>query len=343
MAQHRTSERSRLPGLVLGAALTLGLGAVVLMARRRLANGRSAPAAPPPTPRSGPIATQGEALCLAQILIPVANPDTAQALIQVASALGAAEPPAELIALKIVTAPQGVPLDEARRYILSMREQYEGALAQAAAWAREQSVDLRSELVVARAVAPGILAFANELADPGLILLGWRGAVSLRRVRRSINQEIVRRARTNVAVLRVRARGPIRRVLLPLGWGPHARFGLRLAARLVQNEGVALTVLRVLPTVGEVDWEGERSALLQLLAEEAPALRYDTELRLVREAAAVPAILAEARREPYDLIIIGASDEWWLRNWLFGAIPDLIAEQAPCSVLLVRRHQPGLI
>jgi len=279
-------------------------------------------------------------LRLARILVPVANPATARGLMQMASALGAGRDPAAIVALKVVTAPRGVSVEEARRYILPMREQYQGALAQAAAYASEVGLSLSTELVVAGEIAAGILEYARSLPDLDLILLGWRGAMSRRRVRRSINQAIVGHASVNVAVLRLRGEElrPLRRILLPVGWGPHARLGLRLAERLAYNTRAKVTVLRVLPMSGEVDWEGERAALTKLLEEEAPGLRYDTELRLSREPAAMLAILTEARREPYDLIIIGASDESWVHSWFFGAIPDQIAERAPCAVLLVHRR-----
>ncbi len=42
--------------------------------------------------------------------------------------------------------------------------------------------------------------------------------------------------------------------------------------------------------------------------------------------------------EENDLIIIGASHEWRIRNVLFGSIPDIVADYARCSVLMVRRH-----
>ena len=38
----------------------------------------------------------------------------------------------------------------------------------------------------------------------------------------------------------------------------------------------------------------------------------------------------------YDLIIIGASNEWGLRQWLFGSLPDKVANNASASVLMVR-------
>jgi nucleotide-binding universal stress UspA family protein len=273
----------------------------------------------------------------AQILIPVANPATAPALVRLAAALAAGSPPAELVAVKIVTCPKGMPLDEARRYILGMREHYEGALAEARACAQQAHVDLAVELRVERDVAGGILAACRELPRLELVLLGWRGEMSRRRVRWSVNQEIVARAPCNVAVLLARGSQPICRVLVPVGWGPHARFGLRVAERLAQGTGAAVTAFRVLPMVGDVDWEAERVTFLDLMATEAPGLRYGTELQLVRAPAVVPAILAEVQRQPCDLLVIGASEGWWLRNWLFGAIPDQVAGRAPCSVLLVRR------
>jgi len=40
----------------------------------------------------------------------------------------------------------------------------------------------------------------------------------------------------------------------------------------------------------------------------------------------------------YDFTIIGASHEWGIKNVLFGTITDIVADSAPCSVLMVRRY-----
>ena len=50
-------------------------------------------------------------------------------------------------------------------------------------------------------------------------------------------------------------------------------------------------------------------------------------------------ILNECRENQYDLMILGASEEWTSRRYLFGCINDQIAEQANCSVLMVRREE----
>ena len=38
----------------------------------------------------------------------------------------------------------------------------------------------------------------------------------------------------------------------------------------------------------------------------------------------------------YDLIIIGASNEWAVRQWLFGSIPDRVANHVSVPILMVR-------
>ena len=43
-------------------------------------------------------------------------------------------------------------------------------------------------------------------------------------------------------------------------------------------------------------------------------------------------------KEDNDLIIIGASHEWRIRNVLFDSIPDIVADYADCSVLKMRRY-----
>ncbi|MHB1357654.1 MAG: universal stress protein, partial [Anaerolineae bacterium] len=54
-------------------------------------------------------------------------------------------------------------------------------------------------------------------------------------------------------------------------------------------------------------------------------------------------IIEESLSQPYDLIVMGASEEWALDTRLFGSVDDWIADNATCSVLLCRRHEPATI
>ncbi|MFQ5887131.1 MAG: universal stress protein, partial [Candidatus Hydrothermarchaeales archaeon] len=42
----------------------------------------------------------------------------------------------------------------------------------------------------------------------------------------------------------------------------------------------------------------------------------------------------------YDLVTVGASSEWKLKRFLFGSIPDGMANNAHCSVLMVKGVEP---
>jgi len=55
----------------------------------------------------------------------------------------------------------------------------------------------------------------------------------------------------------------------------------------------------------------------------------------------VQGVLAEAKRLPYDLLVMGASEEWGTGTRLFGSVDDWVVEHTEtCSVLLVRRYEP---
>jgi nucleotide-binding universal stress UspA family protein len=50
--------------------------------------------------------------------------------------------------------------------------------------------------------------------------------------------------------------------------------------------------------------------------------------------------ITEEGKQEYDLVIIGASEQWAVKNWLVGNKPDRVAEGVPCSVLMIRKWEP---
>jgi len=131
------------------------------------------------------------------------------------------------------------------------------------------------------------------------------------------------------------------RILVPAGGGPHARLGLRLAHDLASGQADgSVVVLRVVGAADDVDVAAEEAAVQHLIRDELGDADGRVSARVVQSPSVVQGILSEAS-QGYDLLVIGASEEWFLRNWLFGAIPDVVAERAPCSVLQVRKHEPS--
>jgi nucleotide-binding universal stress UspA family protein len=153
-------------------------------------------------------------------------------------------------------------------------------------------------------------------------------------------QRIVRGLPADVGVLKNRGLASVERILLPWGGGIHARLGLEIAERVARATGASVHLLRVVRP--DVDAEQEEESIAGTVANivgEHNEVEY-----LVRENESVTGgIEAALEAGDYDLTIIGASREWSIRSVLFGSIPDVIADEADCSVLMVRRYLPDTL
>ena len=276
-----------------------------------------------------------------EILMPVANPLTARSLAKMAVILGRAREDASVAALTLVKMPMATPLAFAQQLLDQRESEPEALLKQVADYVHQQGVPARTLLRATRSISAGILSVAEARGGVGLILMGWRGQLTTQRVAGSVVKDVVREAKCNVAVLRDRGVDDIRQVLALVGGGPHARLALRLAWDITRGQGAQLTALRFVPKEGEVNMEVEMDALRQVVEDALGEVPEAVTTRLTRSDSLVFGTLAEVKAKGYDLIIVGASEEWFLKDLLFGSIPDLIAEKAPCSVLMVRRYEPS--
>ncbi len=333
---------TELHALVVGIGL-IAVGLVVYQLRR-------------PVGRVVEVAAQTVEAAHHEILVSVANPLTARSLINMAVILGRVRQESTLAALSVVKMPGATPLELAQEVLDRQENARKALLKRVADYAHEQGVPVRTLLRAARGISSGILGVAEARGGVGLILMGWRGQLTTQRVAGSVVKDVVYGAGCDVAVLRDRGVGErdIKRVLVPVGGGPHARLALQLAWDIAKAGGGSLTALRIISETGEVDMEVEMDVLHQAAEDELGGVPEEVTFRLKRSDSVVEGILAEAsaqiaehpdadRKHPYDLIAIGASEEWFLKNRLFGSIPDRIADGAPCSVLMVRKHEPSAV
>ncbi|HEY73647.1 MAG: hypothetical protein DRJ03_24760 [Chloroflexi bacterium] len=324
---------TELHALVVGIGL-IGVGLLVYQLRR-------------PAERAVEVAAQTIEAAHHEILVPVANPLTAESLVKMAVILDQARGESTLTALSVVKTPGATPLGLAQDMLDRQENGRKALLKRVADYAHKQGMPVRTLLRATRGISSGILGVAEARGGVGMILMGWHGQLSTQRVAGSVVKDVVRSASCDVAVLRDRGVGEIKRVLVPTGDGPHAGLALRLAWDIVRAEKGSLTALRLLPEANGVDMEVEMEVLRQLVEDDLGEIPAEVAFRLKRNnhlADGILAEVAEAKEEAaYDLIVIGASEEWFLRNMLFGSVPDLIANGAPCSVLMVRKHEPATV
>jgi len=126
----------------------------------------------------------------------------------------------------------------------------------------------------------------------------------------------------------------VRRVLVTAGGGQNARLGIELAARIAEDDAGEVTLMRVLAP-DQAEHRDDLATELAAIAYDALGSEYPVNVLIPTAESVVEAVLEEAR-QGYDLLVVGATEQRPMRNWLFGALPDLIARQAPCPVIVVR-------
>lgn len=190
-------------------------------------------------------------------------------------------------------------------------------------------------------IAQGVLDELEHRRNVQLVLTGWPGPVASQKLAENPVKVLLQKAHTNVGVYLDHGLGAaIHRILVPVGGGPHSRFALRLADAIARAEDARVTALHIVPPeVGSDELENEMIVLQQIVDEELGAIPRHIKTRL-RTAATLPAgLLDEIGTRSYDLVVMGASEEWMLNTRLFGAVDDWIADRVPCSLLLVRSHE----
>jgi nucleotide-binding universal stress UspA family protein len=254
--------------------------------------------------------------------------------------------------LHLVRVPLQTPLSTARERFTEDRPSIEQAIADLAAQAeRDAAADrvnghrplektsIESVIDVAHDVFTGLIN-ETQAQNADMLLMGWQGGFNVGRIYNSPMQRIVRGLPADVGVLKNRGLASVERILLPWGGGIHARLGLEIAERVARATGASVHLLRVVRP--DVDAEQEEESIAGTVANivgEHNEVEY-----LVRENESVTGgIEAALEAGDYDLTIIGASREWSIRSVLFGSIPDVIADEADCSVLMVRRYLPDTL
>jgi len=183
----------------------------------------------------------------------------------------------------------------------------------------------------------GALISETEERSADMLLMGWQGGFSVGRIYKTPVQRIIKNLKADLGVLKSRGLNDIDSILIPWGGGLHAQLGLELGVRIARANNATLKILRLIKP--GISVEEERESLgkaVKKIVQDVEPMNIE-----IREAVDVSSgITKEFEQHTHDLVIIGASHEWSIKNVLFGTIPDIIADQAPCSVLMVRRYVP---
>ncbi|MBD2090931.1 chloride channel protein [Microcoleus sp. FACHB-1515] len=273
--------------------------------------------------------TRSPATGKGRLLVPLSNPQTAPMLLKLAAAI-AHDRNYELECLQVMIVPRSSsPAEASVRTTHSRR-----LLRQAESIAREWEIPIHTQIRVAHDAAQAMLEAIGD-RHINLILMGWKGSTTTPgRVFGSAVDTIVRQASCEVLLVKLGDRIGYDRWLVPIAGGPNSQFALQLLPALTQISKTPIVRLAQVfdPLLTALDLNLLRQATQTI----APQINCPVMPRPLRSISVADAIVDLAKQDGCDIIMLGASREGLLQQAINGNIPEAIARQSNCTVILVR-------
>ncbi len=271
------------------------------------------------------------------VLVPVANPNTVDNLLGVADAILETQP-GQLVLLHVITVPDQLPVSVGRDFVNDVRPVMDDTARKAEALEMTPNALIR----VGHRPADAIIDTVREHRC-NFVVMGWRGQSSdPRTVVGSNIDRIVKDSNANVVVVRGDVELPARRILVPVQHPRHGHLMAGLAAPMAVAEGAYIELLHV---VGEDLTPHERAARAAELKQAISSLdrppadadadgRRKQRFRIrIATGEVVPTIVEHSRE--FDLLMMGASRESWIRRKVWGDKTFRIANSVDCPLMLV--------
>ena len=238
-------------------------------------------------------------------------------------------------ALSIVEVPEGMPLSEGATRARQARRLLQRVLEFAPA-----GIDLRTVVRIGRRAAEGIVELAAE-EEADLVIFGWGGRPPGRHddahepVFSATIDEVVRDAPCDIAVVKQRGIGVVRRILVPVRGGPHAELALRFASALGRGLDAEVDALHVVAPDLDPTLRSQADRALAMFVRQHGG---DVPRPMVADGTDVGATILAAATTA-DLVVMGATADRGAVGPMFGELPETVAQQAGPTVIVVRTRE----
>ncbi len=268
------------------------------------------------------------------VLVPVANPAHVDGLLEVASRALSSHP-GDLVLLHVITVPDQLPVSVGREFVADARP----LMAESARKAEALGMTPNSLIRVGHRPADAIIDTVREY-DADLVVLGWRGSTTdPRTVVGSNIDRIVKECNRDVAVMRGDVQLPARRILVPVQHPEHAHLMAAFATPLTTETDGYIELLHVVEEDLSPRERAERAATVarEIEAFDTTPDEDDSELRTqrfhIRLASGNVAGEIISRSSDFDLVLMGASRQSWLRRKVWGDKIARVAAAVQCPIM----------
>jgi amino acid transporter/nucleotide-binding universal stress UspA family protein len=277
-----------------------------------------------------------------RILVTTVNPKTAVGLVKLASRLAEHQEDTSICLFSVVKTSRGASQETIDELVAQTSKFQNELLNSTAAIAQKRNVPIYTKHKTAPNVETGIFNELKSLNPVQMVLMGWPSTETKIKMPHNIIKEVLVMAHKNVGVFRDNGVNGLKNILVPVGNGPNARLALKLASDLAYHQDVKVTALRVIPKHSNKETrEDELLQLQEIIESEIEEIPSYIETRIVLSNNVMEGIAEETEKNHFDLMIIGAAEEVFSPHYIFGKLNDALVEEISCSILIVRRYQPG--
>ncbi|WP_442946596.1 universal stress protein [Nostoc sp. 'Peltigera malacea cyanobiont' DB3992] len=328
----------------------------IIRAEAEHLNGENATPKLRPEPSYVVYQTRSPSIGRGRLLVPVANPETAGILLEMAAAI-ARDRHYEIDCVQVMLIPRHSSPSETQVRTAKSRR----LLRKAEVLAKKWQIPLHTQIRVTHDVAQTILETINE-QHIDLILMGWKGNTSTPgRIFGDVVDTVIRQAACEVVLVKLgtiqqspletqhtltaRAKQQLsanstqhsfNRWLVPMAGGPNSRLAIKLLpALLTLGNDPQIRLAQVFkPSELKPDMTISEQAIRQLMRRRKLS---NTVVALPVQADSVAeGVINLVKTEGYDVVVVGASREGLLQRAIQGNIPEAIANGVESTVILVR-------
>ncbi len=284
--------------------------------------------------------TRSPALGRGRILLPLANPQNASALFEIAAAIARYQK-YEIDCLHIITVPKYIYPAQATVSSTYSRKQ----MRHLEKLGRDANIRVHTQVRVANDTAEAILeTIAQEKSD--MLIMGWKGSTSSpEQIFGNVVDKLIKQAPCDLVLIKLGQQAysfphSIERQgnwLIPTAGGANSQRAMKILP--------ALAELYTLPNSPQIHLcqvyaPGQSQLNLDRLKKTAESIGDKMNVPVI----AMPiyahfvsdAIIHLATTERYDLVVLGASSEGLLQQAVRGNIPEAIAQKINSTVIIVR-------
>ncbi|MEO0935611.1 MAG: universal stress protein, partial [Cyanobacteria bacterium J06641_2] len=309
----------------------------IIRAEANYLNCESFPNQPKIKPSYTVYQTKSPSIGRGRLLVLVANPETADTLLQLAGLI-AKYNRYEIECLQVITVsrhnnPAETPVKTAPSRKLLVSAEIIG---------KKWNIPVHTQIRVAHEVANATLETIKE-RHIDTVLMGWKGSTDTPgRIFGNVVDTIIRQATCELLLVKLGNSSQsasfsanFKRCLVPMAGGPNSKIALKLLPALTTSvHELEIGLTQVFSLSEETDMSILQAAKKSLIHKYK--LSNPIKITPIKNDFVSEGIINLVKAEDFDLVVLGASREGMLQQAINGNIPEAIASGVDCTVILVR-------